>query len=71
MNYINTKLLLENDTRFKKSERFGQPIIHNISSVHIPVEIYDGGKFVSGSVNMLVTSSPLKTFVHNGFFLLV
>ena len=42
--YVNTKLLLENDTRFVKSDRFGQPILPNISSVHIPVEIYDGSK---------------------------
>ena len=37
------KEILPNDTGLVYSERFKREIIPNVSSVHIPVEIYDGG----------------------------
>ena len=42
--YVNTKELFENDSRLVYSDRFHQKVMPNVSSVHIPVEIYNGGK---------------------------
>ena len=44
--YVNTKELFENDTRLVFSDRFHQKVMPNVSSVHIPVEIYNGGKII-------------------------
>jgi len=45
MDILRAKEIMENDTRLVEDERFKIAIIPNISSVHIPVEIYDGGEF--------------------------
>ncbi|KAH3892414.1 hypothetical protein DPMN_016532 [Dreissena polymorpha] len=39
---LKSKDIKDNDTGLEYSERFKQYIIPNMSSVHIPVEIYDG-----------------------------
>ncbi|KAL4227116.1 hypothetical protein ACF0H5_015089 [Mactra antiquata] len=62
-NCLIAKNILENDTRLVHSDRFKQEIIPNISSVHIPVEIYDGDIQI---LNGLKWSAHLdKTFVEN------
>ncbi|KAK3595583.1 hypothetical protein CHS0354_009540 [Potamilus streckersoni] len=44
--YVNSKDLLNNDTRLVYHERFKQKVSPNFTSVHIPVEIYDGIKLI-------------------------
>ncbi|XP_060595875.1 voltage-dependent calcium channel subunit alpha-2/delta-2-like isoform X2 [Ruditapes philippinarum] len=43
---LKAKEILPNNTGLVYSERFKQKIIPNVSSIHIPVEIYDGVKLV-------------------------
>ena len=42
VDYVNTKNI--DDSDFVYSEKFKQKVNFNYSSVHIPVEIYEGGK---------------------------
>jgi hypothetical protein len=44
VDYVAAKKVSANDTRFTFSPQFKQKIAGNFSSVHIPVEIYEGGK---------------------------
>ncbi|XP_053376800.1 voltage-dependent calcium channel subunit alpha-2/delta-2-like [Mercenaria mercenaria] len=60
---LKSKEIMDNDSRLVYSERFKQKIIPNNSSVHIPVEIYDGDIEI---LNGLEWSAALdKVFIEN------
>jgi voltage-dependent calcium channel alpha-2/delta-2 len=42
LDYIHSKRVNESDPNFQHDEKFQQTVNHNSSSVHIPVEIYEG-----------------------------
>ena len=42
--YIKSKEIGPNDTDYEYSEVFKQNVNYNVSSVHIPVEIFEGGR---------------------------
>lgn len=51
--YMNSKELIEKGTELVYSEKFGREVNYNFSSVHIPVEIYDGSEYLQGMTLVL------------------
>ena len=43
VDYVAAKKIQDNDTRLQHNPQFQQRVAMNVSSVHIPVEIYEGG----------------------------